>query len=179
MDQLENQPCPMCMKKTCTLTEEEIDIPFFGKTFIFGMKCSNCDFKMSDVEAEKEKDPIRITFEVENTEDLKARFVKSGSAIIKIPTLKTTITPGAHPEGYISNIEGLLVRVKKIIEEQKEAASAEGDKATKTAAKNLLKKIWKIECGDLPMKVVIEDPTGNSAIISEKIVTEKLKGKKK
>jgi zinc finger protein len=179
MDTLEKQPCPMCMKKTCTLTEEEMDIPYFGKTFIFGMNCTACDFKMSDVEAEEPKDPVKITFEVNGEKDLKARFVKSGAAIIKIPTLKITINPGSNPEGYVSNIEGLLKRVKKVVEQQRDSASAEGDKSAKTTAKNLLKKIWKIECGDIPMKVVVEDPNGNSAIISEKAVIEKLKVKKK
>jgi C4-type Zn-finger protein len=41
-----------------------------------------------------------------------------------------------------------------------------------------LKKLWKVECGDLPLKIVIEDPTGNSGIISEKTKIEKLKVKK-
>ena len=45
----------------------------------------------------------------------------------------------------------------------------------KKAAKNLLKKIWKVECGEQEMKVVIEDPTGNSAIISDKAIVTKLK----
>jgi len=34
------------------------------------------------------------------------------------------------------------------------------------------------QCGDIPVKIVLEDPTGNSAIISEKAVVEKLKVKK-
>jgi len=32
--------------------------------------------------------------------------------------------------------------------------------------------------GEAPMKIVIEDKTGNSAIVSEKAKIEKLKGKK-
>jgi zinc finger protein len=130
---------------------------------------------MSDVEAEEEKGPVKITFETSNAEDLKVRVVKSGSATIKIPTLRTTISPGTHPDGYISNIEGVLNRVKRVIEEQRDVASTENDKAAKTKAKNLLKKIWKIECGDIPLKIIIEDPSGNSAIISDKATVEKLK----
>ncbi|RME55103.1 ZPR1 zinc finger domain-containing protein [Candidatus Woesearchaeota archaeon] len=177
MEKLENQKCPMCFKDTCTLTEEEVDVPYFGKVYLFGMQCSDCGFKMSDLEAEENKGPITIKIETSSPEDLNIRVVKSGAATIKIPTLKTTISPGNTPEGYISNIEGVLKRVKKVIEEQRDLASADGDKAAKTRAKNLLKKIWKIECGDLPVKIIIEDPTGNSAIVSDKAVVEKLKKK--
>jgi len=45
----------------------------------------------------------------------------------------------------------------------------------KRNAKNLLKKLWKVELGDEKLKIVIEDPSGNSAIISDKAVSEKLK----
>ena len=42
-------------------------------------------------------------------------------------------------------------------------------------AKNLLKKIQKISWGQEKAKLIIEDPSGNSAIISEKAVKSKLK----
>ncbi|MEA3378776.1 MAG: ZPR1 zinc finger domain-containing protein [Nanoarchaeota archaeon] len=176
MDKLENQPCPICGEKKCTLLEEEIDIPFFGKTFAFGMDCSACGFHMSDVEAADEKDPVKITFVVENKNDLKARVVKSAKATLSIPTLRVKISPGSGSEGYVSNIEGVLKRLKIVVEKQRDAAD---DKDVKKKAKNLLKKIWKIECGDMPMKIIIEDLSGNSAIISEKAEVIKLKKKKK
>ena len=42
-------------------------------------------------------------------------------------------------------------------------------------SKNLLKKLWKVENGEQELKIVIEDPSGNSAIISEKAEVSKLK----
>ena len=45
MDKLEGETCPMCHEKTLTLIEDEKDIPYFGKTFIFSMQCSNCKFE--------------------------------------------------------------------------------------------------------------------------------------
>lgn len=179
MDKEENQPCPICGEKKCTLTQEELDIPYFGKTYVFGMECKACGFHMSDVEADEAKDPVKIEFTTEKAEDMNVRLVKSSEATVRIPALKLDISPGPDAEGYVTNIEGLLHRIKKIIEQQRDAAAAEDDDTMKTTAKNLLKKIWKIECGDIPMKIVIEDPTGNSAIISEKAVKEKLTVKKK
>ncbi len=178
MEKIENETCPMCSKKTLTMIEDEKDIPFFGKTLLFSMNCSNCNFYPADVEAAEYRDPCKITFTTENEKDMNVRVIKSAEAHLKVPTLRMDIRPGPASNGYITNIEGLMNRFEKVIKEQKELASAEGDKSAKTTAKNLLKKIWKIKCGDLPVKIVIEDPTGNSAIISEKAVVQKMKPKK-
>lgn len=171
---IDKQPCPLCRKKTLTLMEEEMDIPYFGKAFLFSMHCDNCEYAKTDLEAEEMKDPTRYTFETENEKDLNIRVVRSSEGTIKLPGLKITIEPGASSDGFVSNIEGVLQRVKKIVEEQRDSAE---DEDIKKKAKNLLKKIWKIECGDEKLKIIIEDPTGNSAIISEKAIVEKMKKK--
>jgi len=172
MEKLEKQPCPFCHKKTLTLAQEEIDIPYFDKVFVFSMDCSSCNYKKSDVEAAIQKEPAKYTIETNSEDDMKIRLVKSSGATVKIPTLRMTMTPGPASIGFISNIEGLLNNFEKIVESQRDEAE---DPKIKKSAKNLLKKIRKIKYGDLPCKIVIEDPSGNSAIISEKAVKEKLK----
>lgn len=176
MDKVENERCPMCMEKKLTLIEDESDIPHFGKLFLFSMECKGCGFNKSDVECAEEKEPIRITFTVQNKKDLDVRLVKSSEASIKIPQLKLSMDPGPDAIGFVSNIEGLIQKFKKTLEDERDLA--EDDDAKKTA-KNLLKKLWNVECGDLELKIVIEDPSGNSAIVSDKAVKEPLKGKKK
>ncbi|MFH1331901.1 MAG: ZPR1 zinc finger domain-containing protein, partial [archaeon] len=94
MDKLENQPCPVCHKKTLVLTEEEMDIPYFGKTYLFSMSCNNCKYSKSDVEAEERKEPCRITFTIEKETDMKVRVVKSSEATIKIPQLRMSVESG-------------------------------------------------------------------------------------
>lgn len=172
MNKVDKERCPMCLKKTLTLIEDQTEVPYFGKVFLFSMKCSNCHYNVSDVEAEEKKDPSRYTIETSSEKDMKIRLVKSSTATVKIPALKVTITPGPASIGYISNIEGLLERIKKILEEQRD--SAEDPKIKKTA-KNLLKKLWKVTLGDIKIKIIIEDKSGNSAIISDKAKIEKLK----
>lgn len=172
IETLEKQPCPFCAKNTLTLTEDLMDIPYFGKTYILSMNCDNCKYSKSDVESQERKEPKRYTFEISKSEDLNVRVVKSSEAIVKIPTLKMDMRPGPASEGFVTNVEGLLTRFKKIIEDERD--NADDDQIKKTA-KNLLKKIWKIEIGDVPAKIIIEDPSGNSAIISEKVEVEKLK----
>ncbi len=171
MNQIKNQKCPICHKNTITLTEDIKKIPYFDKVFIFSMKCSNCKYSMSDIETETKKQPSKYIFEITSDKDMKIRVVKSSYATIKIPQLRMSIKPGPASEGYISNIEGILNRFTKVIESEKHSE----DKKIRNHAKNLLKKIRKVKSGDFKLKIIIEDPTGNSAIISDKAKIEKLK----
>ncbi len=172
MDKIEHEQCPVCMTKNLTLTEDEMDIPFFGKTYLFSMNCSSCGYNKSDVEAEESRDPCRIIFTIEKEEDLNVRVVKSSEATVSVPQMKMSVTPGPSSIGFISNVEGLLNRFQEIIEQERDNTDEDD---VRVHAKNLLKKLWKVRCGDMPLKIVIEDPSGNSAIISEKAEVTKLK----
>lgn len=168
---MKNQPCPICKANQLTLMESEDDIPFFGKTFIFSMTCGNCHYHKADIETSEKKDPVKYTFEVEKEEDLKVRVVKSGGATVKIPHI-ITIESAETSNGYVTNIEGILNRIKNIIEQ---ARDNEDDPAVRKKAKSHLKKIQKALWGQDTIKIIIEDPSGNSAIISEKAVKGRLK----
>ena len=172
MDKLDKQKCPFCFQETLTLIEDETEIPYFGKVFLFSMDCSNCKAHKADVEAADMKEPTKYTITVESEKDMEIRVIKSSNATVKIPQMRMSVTPGPASIGYISNIEGLLDRFKEIIESEKEIAE---EPEEKKHAKNLLKKLWKVKLGEIPLKIIIEDPTGNSAIISDKAKIEKLK----
>ena len=162
-DVLTGQLCPMCHKKTLTLREAQRDIPYFGTCYIFSMDCENCDYHMADVEIEGAGNPVKYTFEVETEDDLNVRVVKSSQATVKIPRL-VEITPGPMSSGYVTNIEGILNRVKKILENQRD----DDDPAVRKKVKNQLKKIQRVLWGREKITIIIDDPSGNSAIISEK-----------
>jgi zinc finger protein len=175
MEEMKKQQCMFCGKKTLTLMQDEIDIPYFDKVFVFSMKCDSCNFYKSDVEASKVREPCKITFEITSDKDMKVRVVKSSNAHLKIPGLKMDVRPGPAAEGFVTNIEGLLDRFKRVIEHARDSSD---DNKERKSAKNLLKKLWKVKCGDVALKIIIEDPTGNSGIISDKTKIEKLKVKK-
>jgi len=160
---LAEQQCPTCGKKTLTLSDMERDVPYFGKVFLFSMDCP-CGFYKADVETEHSGKPVKVVFEVTCEEDMKVRVIKSSTATIKIPRI-TTIEPGAASNGYVTNLEGIFNRVKTQIEKVKEDSD---DKAERTKAKNLLKKLRKIMWGEESIKITIEDPNGNSMIVSDK-----------
>jgi zinc finger protein len=164
IDVLEGQSCPMCHKNTLVLREMTREIPYFGPCYIFSMDCSSCDYHMADVEAEKSTGKsVKYTLEIEDEKDLSIRIVKSSQATIKIPHL-TEITPGPMSNGYVTNVEGILNRVKKVIEDMKD----DEDPAIAKKAKNQLKKIGRVLWGREKLTLIVSDPSGNSAIISEK-----------
>lgn len=168
---LGGQPCPMCLQNTLELTEEEREVPYFGRVYLFSMHCNNCKYHKADIESVDKREPVKYTLEIESEEDMKIRVVKSSEATVKIPHI-TTITPGPAAQGFVTNVEGIFSRVKHQVEELKENSDDEDDRAK---AKNMLKKISKIMWGQEKAKMIIEDPTGNSAIISEKAVKTALK----
>ncbi|MBS3176011.1 ZPR1 zinc finger domain-containing protein, partial [Candidatus Woesearchaeota archaeon] len=112
---LAGQKCPMCGKKTLALTEAETEVPFFGKVLLFSMSCEECKYHKSDVESMEQHEPSRWTFEIDNEKDMHIRVVKSAEATVKIPHM-ITIESGPSSNGYVTNIEGVLNRVKKMIE---------------------------------------------------------------
>ncbi len=163
-EKLDKQQCPMCGQKTLTLSEAEKEIPYFGKVYLFNMTCSNCKYHVSDVESVEKKEPCKVSVEISSEEDMNIRVVKSSNATVKMPRIMT-IEPGPSAQGYITNIEGLLNRAKHAIEVARDNSD---DKSEKKKAKNLLKKIQRIKWGQDTIKITIDDPTGNSAIISDK-----------
>ncbi len=168
---LEGETCPVCHAKTLTLMEEAREIPYFGICHIFSMDCSSCHYHKADIEAEEQKEPSRYAIEVSSEEDLKIRIIKSASATVKIPHIMT-IEPGESSNGYITNVEGIINRVKKQLEF---ARDEEEDSAKKKKLKNMVKKLNKVLWGQEKLKIIIEDPSGNSAIISDKAEVKKLK----
>ena len=74
----------------------------------------------------------------------------------------------------MTNIEGILKRVIYQIESARDTAE---DDADKKKAKNMLKKLTKIMWGQEKQKIILEDPSGNSAIISDKAEKSTLKVK--
>ena len=174
-DEIQMEQCPLCHEKSLALFERETEVPYFGKVYLFSMTCDKCKYHKADVESIEPKDPVKYEFEISSEEDMKVRVVKSAEATVKIPHI-VTITPGPAAQGFVTNIEGILNRVKYQVESAKEM---EEDDAEKKKAKNMLKKITRIMWGQEKQKIIIEDPTGNSAIISDKAVKSAFKVKNK
>lgn len=160
VEEITGETCPVCMKKTLSLREEAVDVPYFGLTHVFSMNCSSCSYFVSDVEADEPTDAVKQRFTVESEKDLSARVIKSSSATLKIPRM-VTIESGPESSGYISNVQGVLERFKAVLEDLR----SDDDKSVAKKAKNQLKKVNKALAGHEKITIILEDPTGHSAII--------------
>ncbi len=162
--------CPVCSQKSLTLTEREQEVPYFGKVLLFAMTCTGCKFHKADIECAEQREPAKYSIDVSGSGDMSIRVVKSSQATVKIPYV-ADIEPGEASNGYVTNIEGLLQRVKHQVEVIRDT---EEDEAAVQKAKSMVKKINRCVWGEEKLKIIIEDPTGNSAIISDKAVVQKM-----
>jgi zinc finger protein len=90
--------------------------------------------------------------------------VRGSSGIIEIPDLGVRIDPGPACEAFVSNVEGILLRVTQVVEQI--LPGLEGSEQENAVA--FLDRIGEVREGMLPVTLVIEDPCGNSAIVSDK-----------
>lgn len=165
---IEGEVCPFCHKKTLTLRQAEREVPYFGNLLIYSMDCENeeCNYHKADVESEEQKPPVKLSLEISSEEDMKIRVIKSSNATIKIPHVGS-VEPGEASNGYITNVEGVLNRIKKQVELLRDTADEEEDRKK---AKNILKKLMRVMMGQEKLTMTLVDPSGNSSIISDKVI---------
>jgi zinc finger protein len=142
--------------------QTQYDVEHFGTVLLSVLTCQKCGYKHTDVITLTEQQPIALTAKISSIDDLKIRVVKSGTATVKIPEFKATITPGPYSEGYISNVEGILDRIEDALTFM--LTTAKGKRLTK--GERLLKHIRAAKDSNPHFTLVIKDPFGNSAIAS-------------
>lgn len=156
-------PCPICNTEIEYIYQTE-NIPYFSDILIISTICNSCGYKYVDTQLLRADEPMRYEVAVDTEEDLGIRVVRSMSASLEIPELGVRIDPGPACQGFVSNIEGVLDRVRQIVE----GALVWGEVEERENAQALLKKIEEVKCGAIPITLVIEDRCGNSAIIADK-----------
>lgn len=163
--------CPICGAKGTFRVKGRIDhIPYFGEMMQTSASCTSCKFRHADVMCLGERPPLRYEFQVTSEEDLKVRVVKSSTGTIKLPELGVTVEPGPASQGYVSNVEGVLGRVKEAIE-----LAIEGvDAVRRRRGKARIKKLDEVCAGKRRARLILMDPFGHSAIVDERARKRKL-----
>lgn len=154
--------CASCGKETLVVKEVFTSLPKFGSAVLISMICQNCGYRMSDVLLLENKGPKRAEFKVKDISGLNARVVRSSSARIEIPELGLELKPGSMPEGFITNVEGVLMRFLEVAEQLRD--SAEDDERERAA--NAIQQIIGAMNGKIPFTIIIEDEMGNSGVES-------------
>lgn len=165
--------CPICNAEI-TFDWETKDIPHFGEAMVIAGACESCGFRLSDTILLNQGEPVRYTITIEDAEDLNARVIRSTSGTIRLPELGINVEPGPASDAYISNVEGVLQKVKGIVAFATKSARDAGVEENTRRGECILARIERAMEGEGPLTIVLEDPLGNSAIVSEKAVSTKL-----
>lgn len=161
-------PCPMCRASgQLSVLTTTVNIPYFGDGLESTMRCSACGFRHADFMILSQKDPLRLTFAARDEADLSVRVIRSNSGTLRIPELGFLAEPSPLSESYVSNVEGVLDRAKGILLTAVEFHGEDPDKRALLA--EYLRRLDDFVNARAPFTLVIDDPYGNSAIVSERV----------
>lgn len=157
--------CPICgATGTFQFMGRISEIPYFGEMLSTSVNCTACKFRHADVMCFGERKPARYEFTISSDKDMMVRVVKSSTGTVRIPQLGVKIDPGPASEGYVSNVEGVLERIETALT----LAMREIEQKKRARGERLLKKLQAIRDGKLKARLIILDPSGNSAIVDER-----------
>ena len=156
-------PCPYCNTEIEYLYKTE-NIPYFSDILIISATCPACGYRYVDTQLLKNAEPVRYELPVTTREDLDVRVVRSMTGVLEIPELGVRIDPGPACQGFVTNVEGVLDRIGQAIR----IAVTDGDETEKENGRVLLEKIECVKAGGLPVTLILQDPMGNSVLVSDK-----------
>ncbi len=108
-------PCPVCQTEIQYLYQTD-KIPYFSEILIISALCPSCGYRLADTQLLSNAEPSRWELCIESPDDMMVRVVRSMTGTISIPELGVRIDPGPACEGFVSNVEGVLNRIGKVLE---------------------------------------------------------------
>ena len=163
--------CPVCGgEKTASYITQTHELAYFGEIVESTIQCERCGFRHNDIIATEQKDPAKHSLII-TKKSLDSRVVRSQSATVSLPEIGIKVEPGPKSEGYISNVEGVLIRFKEATERALRMFTDEGSQKN---GKMVLEKINQVLAGELETLLLIEDPFGQSKIMDIRAKTEPL-----
>lgn len=161
--------CPVCRTKSLEYAEYLYDVPRIGKTVLSTGKCKKCGFKTNDARILEATKPKKIIIHVTSPNDLNILIVKSSSTRVILPELGIDIKPGPASQGYITTIEGVLHRVKEVLE-----SVCTYEEVNKEACEKRLEEVEEAIDGKKSFRLIMLDPEGVSAVDTDKAVIKEL-----
>ena len=172
-------PCPVCSEGSMVMSNTPLTIPYFGEALQITIVCGSCNYRHTDMQLFGSKEPVRFTLRLTDGRHLSARVVRSASGTIKIPELGMDMEPGVASDAFVTNAEGILDRFRGALETARGGLEASLDDHDDVRdklhrAEELLATLDSMKAGKTPHTLIIEDPYGNSAILSPDAVREVL-----
>lgn len=156
--------CPACDSEELETRAERLEIPHFDEVLQLTYLCQNCGFRRSDLTITKQEEPARYRLEVTDEDDLAARVVRSASGHFEIPELDVRAEPARAADAFVTNAEGMLDRCRDAIQT---AMSGTEDEAKIERGEKLLDRAERLRAIEETWTLVVEDPRGNSAILTD------------
>ncbi len=158
--------CPVCgAENGADSIMKEINIPHFGDVLETIIICEKCGFKHSDIIALEQKDPVKFVLKI-NKDSLFSRVVRSQSATVSIPEVGIKVEPGPKSEGYVTNVEGIIVRFQEAVDR---AINLFCSEESQKNAQIALEKLDALIQGTSEATLIIEDPFGQSNIEDDNV----------
>jgi zinc finger protein len=156
--------CPSCGKAKLRIRSLLYSVPYFNDLAMFIMECPECNFNHSDIFTTESRKPGRCSIFIDDPSLLRSRVVRSSSGTIRIPEFGIDVEPGPRAESFVSNVEGVLYRVRSGVETAILLTQTQNQKAE---GKRILQKIDKALEGEISFTLIIEDPIGVSGILPD------------
>ncbi len=167
---LDEAKCPACGTAGLEYAAETVELPYMGKSLETLIRCLQCGYRHTDFVLTESKDPTRVSYRVTAAEDMMVRVVRSSSGTIRIPELGIMIEPGISSEAFISNVEGIIVRIERVLDQLHRDAEEDGVRERIEALQALFGRLREGQAD--PITLILEDPFGNSSILADKAVAE-------
>jgi len=166
--------CLYCGSNNVEFKETYYDLPIVGKALLYSIFCNNCGFKKSDIILLEVKEPVRYRFVIENKSDLYTKIVRSNTGKIIFEEVGIEINPGIAAEIFITNLEGLILKVLDILDMARRFKLEEEDLEAVKNANQIKQYLLDVLNGKKKLTIILEDIFGNSAILSEKAQRESI-----
>ena len=157
--------CPTCGAQSLSLTSTTHEIPYFGEVLTTVLQCTSCGFRHTDFLPLSQRDPARYTLEIASPEDLRSRVVRSNSGTYRIPEVGFTASPTPQSESFVTSVEGLIERVRDIFLRTRILTDLPEQKRLLDERIAYLAEVLE---GRKPATLIVEDPLGHSAIVSDR-----------
>ena len=171
MESTIEQPCPVCHSVSgLTMIAHTTEIPYFGEHTQLTVVCDACGWKHTDFIPAEGRKPGSWSLQIDSADYMSTRIVRSGSCTVRLVELDLEASPGGASTGYVSNIEGVLMRFEDVIRTLQR--DSEDEIVGKCA--ELLIELERVRSGASSLEMQLLDPFGHSQILHENAVSREL-----
>ena len=175
MESTVEQPCPVCFSENgLTMIANTSEIPYFGEHTQLTILCPSCGWKHTDFIPAEGKKPGACSLNINNSDMLSVRIIRSSSCTVRIIELGLEVEPGGATTGYVSNIEGVLNRFEDAIRLMYRQSKLSNEIEIVEKCEKLFEKIKQVKNGEKTVVLTLLDPMGHSQILHKDAVARNL-----